>query len=48
MLTGWANIAVAVCVILELILAEQARLDRGTPLGARHTAIVSRSTEVNA
>jgi hypothetical protein len=35
-LTGRANIAVAVCVILELILAEQARLDRGTPLGARH------------
>jgi hypothetical protein len=27
--TGWANITVGGCVILELILAEQTRLDRG-------------------
>src|SRR5476651_2047471 len=31
-----ANVAVFICIALELILAEQARLDRGTALRARH------------
>jgi hypothetical protein len=35
-LTSMANVVVVVCVILEVILAEQVRLDRETPLGARH------------
>ena len=35
-LTRGANITVAGCVLLELILAEQTRFDRGAFLGAGH------------
>src|SRR5271165_3078311 len=35
-LTRRANITVAGCVVMEFILAEQTRLDRGASLGTRH------------
>jgi hypothetical protein len=35
-LTRWADVTVAVCVVLKFILAEVTGLDRGTALRTRH------------